>query len=56
MTKYFNVLLRKKKVPRKIVVRNTKPKFLRVHSGEFNFKFKDANIYQVIEGLQNEKI
>lgn len=47
MTKYFYMLLRKKKVPKKIAIRNTKPKFIRVHSGEFNFYFSDVSNFDV---------
>lgn len=43
MAKYFYMLMRKKKVQKRIVIRNTKPKFIRVHSGEFNFKFSDVS-------------
>lgn len=48
MTKYFYMLLRRKKVPKKIAIRNTKPKFIRVHSGEFNFYFSDVSNFDVI--------
>lgn len=43
MTKYFYMLMRKRKVPKKIAIRNTKPKFIRVQSGEFNFQFSDVS-------------
>jgi len=41
MTRYFCMLLRKKKMQKKVTVKNNKPRFLRIHSGEFNFKFDD---------------
>jgi hypothetical protein len=41
MARYFYFLFRKKR-DKKIVIKNTKPKFLcRVNSGEFNFPFDD---------------
>lgn len=46
MAKYFYMLLRKKKVQKKIVIKNTKPNFIRVHSGEFNFPFKDVSSFE----------
>lgn len=40
--------MRKKKVQKKIFIKNTKPKFIRVHSGEFNFPFKDVSLVEII--------
>lgn len=48
MAKYFYMLMRKKKVQKKIFIKNTKPKFIRVHSGEFNFPFKDVSLVEII--------
>lgn len=43
MTKFFYMLMRKKKVPTRIAIRNTKPRFIRARSGELNFHFSDVS-------------
>lgn len=43
MAKYFYMLLRKRPV-KKITVLNSKPNFIRVHSGEYNFVYRDYDV------------
>lgn len=43
MAKYFYMLLRKRPV-KKITVLNSKPNFVRVHSGEYNFAYRDYDV------------
>jgi hypothetical protein len=48
MNKYFYMLLRKKAIA-KVVIKNTKPTFIRVNSGEFNFAFRDREVSKILE-------
>lgn len=52
MTRYFCMLLRKKKIQKKVTIKNNKPRFLRINSGEFNFNFDDmknhVSIFKII--------
>lgn len=41
----------RKKVQKRVVIRNTKPKFIRVHSGEFNFQFRDVSNFLSVESI-----
>ena len=54
MTRHFYMLMRKKAPPpKKPLTKNTKPRFIRVHSGIYNFSFDDVS-YLLIDFISIE--